>query len=79
MGANGCGATVDAGTAVRFADAVDAQLQKMHSGDRLLRNLGVTSQPKSHRLDAPDIYSETYDWLKDFSEFCRQCDGFKVV
>jgi hypothetical protein len=79
MECNGCGGRAYADLANRIADAVESQLVRMFPGQRMLADLPVTSKPKSWDLNAPDIYSATYEWLVQFRHFCRRSKGFKVA
>jgi hypothetical protein len=89
MGANGCGAEVDAELACRIADVIERALLGMKLGDRILYDLIVTDLPKKHvtfgadskasEIDRNDLYSASYEWLVTFRDFCRRSGGFKVV
>jgi len=89
MGAQGTGGKVDAELADRIAEAVERRLMVMKSGERMLGDLTVTAKPKtkwvitpesgSDEIDANDMYSATYEWLKQFADFCRRSGGFEVV
>jgi hypothetical protein len=89
MGAQGCGGKADAEKASRIADAVVHKLMSMNAGERMLANLSVSKEPKklakfgpgvnAGDIDANDLYSTTYEWLEEFSKFCRSSGGFEVM
>ncbi|MFX1537588.1 MAG: hypothetical protein ACFFDI_25580 [Promethearchaeota archaeon] len=57
-------------------------LPKINSGQRILLDLSITSEPdddKFHRDDLGKNYSARYEWLEEFTEFCLDCEGFTVV
>ena len=88
MGANGCGAEINAETASRIARLLDSRLSVMKPGERIKANLKTTDEPKKrvvftpttdvNDIDAVDLYSATYEWLLEFRDFCRDCGGFEV-
>lgn len=81
MGAQAAGGHATAELAERIATALDLELARMKSGDRLRADLHVTSVPKTESLDSPveDLYSATYEWLTNFRDFCRTSGGFDVL
>jgi len=89
MGCQGCGGRVDAAKASRIADAVVHKLMSMNAGERMLANLSVTKKPKrlaefgpdvnANDIDENELYSTTYEWLEEFSKFCRRSGGFEVM
>jgi hypothetical protein len=88
MGTFGREANVDAGMARRFADFIDLRLQAMKPDERIGADLTTTDGPKKRviftsdtkleDIDVVDLYSTKYEWLIQFSNFCRTCGGFKV-
>lgn len=78
MSCQGCGGKADSELAVKMAEIIDHQLALMKPGDRLLENNKISNEPKTYNIDANDIYSTTYEWLKTFRDFCRVCNGFIV-
>ena len=79
MEGQGCGGKADAELCRRIADVVDAKLDEMHPGDRMLPDLSVTSSSFEELVAAGESYSASYKWLRDFSAFCRSCGGFEVM
>jgi hypothetical protein len=89
MGCHGCGGKVDQEKAERIADVVVAKLSSMNPGERMLANLGVSSEPKklavfdpslnTNDIDINELYSTTFEWLDTFAKFCRSSNGFKVM
>ena len=88
MGAHGCSGKVDAEKASRIADAILDKLMSMNPEERLLANLSVSKSPKkfavfgtgvnAEQIDVNELYSTTYEWLEEFSKFCRSSGGFEV-
>ena len=88
LGSHGAGGRVDAGLARRIAEVVESKIALMKAGERLPADLTVTAKPKTrwilrpetktNEIDAQDMYSASYDWLKLFAEFCRKSGGFEV-
>ncbi|MGI9035126.1 MAG: hypothetical protein ACR2GD_03695 [Pyrinomonadaceae bacterium] len=61
----------------------DEILPKLEPNKRIFMDLSVTDTPDDGTLykDTDDQwknYSASYDWLKEFSEFCLQSKGFQV-
>ena len=89
MGCHGCGGKVDQEKAERIADVVVAKLSSMNPGERMLANLGVSSEPKklavfdpslnTNDIDINELYSTTFEWLDTFVKFCRSSGGFEVI
>lgn len=89
MGTFGLEAVIDADTAVRIADFLDARLGVMKAGDRIRADLTVTDKPKKpliitprmqpDQIDVVETYSATYEWLIQFRDFARSSGGFEVV
>ena len=56
-------------------------LNEMPIGNRISLDLELISEPDDfefHRDDLSKNYSATYDWLREFSDFCLKCNGFNV-
>ena len=80
---------MDQEKAERIADVVVAKLSSMNPGERMLANLGVSSEPKklavfdpslnTNDIDINELYSTTFEWLDTFAKFCRSSNGFKVM
>ena len=61
----------------------DEILPRLAPNKRILLDLSVTDQPDDGTLYRDEDeqwknYSASYDWLKDFSEFCLKSKGFQV-
>jgi hypothetical protein len=88
MGTQGAGGQVDAGLACRIAEVVERKFALMKAGERMLADLTVTAKPKTdwiltaetklNEVEAPEMYSASYDWLVLFAEFCRRSGGFEI-
>ena len=66
------------GTRVR-----DELLPKMSEKGRIYADLSITDKPDDKTLHRDEDeqwknYSASYDWLKEFSEFCLRSKGFRV-
>jgi hypothetical protein len=89
MGAHGSVGKVDAEKAARIAEAVADKLMGMNPGERMLANLSVSKEPKklaefgpgvnADDIDENELYSTTYEWLEEFSKFCRSSGGFEAM
>jgi hypothetical protein len=58
-------------------------LPKLAPDKRIYADMTITNEPDDMTLHRDDDeqwknYSATYDWLKDFSEFCLKSKGFQV-
>lgn len=58
-------------------------LPKLGPGKRIYADLSVTDKPDDGTLYRDEDeqwknYSVSYDWLKEFSEFCIKCKGFQI-
>lgn len=58
-------------------------LPKLEPNKRMYSDLSITDLPDDMTLHRDDDeqwknYSMTYEWLKDFSEFCLRSKGFQV-
>jgi len=59
----------------------DNVLSKLNPKERITYDLKTTAEPDDgtfHREDSAKNYSATYDWLKTFTQFCLESDGFTV-
>ena len=81
LGANGCGGRVDSKKAAQIATVIEAQLSAMKPGERMRADLSIvpTAQPTDLRSDSNELYSASYNWLRQFRDFCLSCDGFEVL
>lgn len=89
LGCQGCGGRVTAEKAGQIADAVVRKLDSMNTGQRMLADLSVSSEPRKLAMFSPNIndedidnnelYSTTFEWLDTFVKFCRSSEGFKVI
>ncbi len=79
MSCQGCGGEADEELAVRIAEVTEAKLAEMEAGQRMPRDLSVTSRPWCELQDGPDVYSASYEWLQTFAAFCRRSGGFRVL
>lgn len=89
LGCQGCGGSVDARKASQIADVVTEKLARMKTGERMLADLSVSSEPKKKtvfspntngkNIDANELYSTTSEWLDTFVKFCRRSGGFCVM
>ena len=90
LGAQGCGAKVDAALAGRFADAIERRLKltDMKPGQRMLADVTVASDERklveigatatTANADENDLFSANFEWLGTFGDFCRRSGGFEV-
>ena len=56
-------------------------LAKLESVDRIKYDMSITSEPDDgefYRDDFTKNYSATYEWLKTFTKFLKECKGFTV-
>ncbi len=61
----------------------DEILPKLEPNKRMFGDLSVTDAPDDGTFHGEGSqewknYSASYDWLKDFSEFCLKSEGFQV-
>jgi hypothetical protein len=61
----------------------DEILPRLKPNKRMLLDLSITDKPDDGTLYRDEDeqwknYSASYDWLKDFSEFCLKSKGFQV-
>lgn len=84
MGYNATGVKIDAGDAHAIGEKIrDVVLPKLSPGKRIFADLTVTDAPDDMTLhrdedDQWKNYSVSYDWLKEFSEFCIRSKGFQI-
>ena len=88
MGTHGCIAEIDATTACRIADFIEARLSVIKPEQRVLYDLTITDRPKTpliitpgtktDEINAIDVYSASYEWLVKFRDFSRTSGGFEV-
>jgi hypothetical protein len=84
MGYNAMGVTVGVEDAHAIGEAVRSKiLPKLAEGKRIFADGTVTDTPDDMTLhrDGDEQwknYSVSYEWLKDFSDFCLRSKGFKV-
>lgn len=81
---NATGVKVEAKEAHEIGEAVrDKILPKLEPDRRIFSDLTVTDKPDDMTLFKDEDeqwknYSVSYEWLKDFSDFCLQSKGFQV-
>lgn len=81
---NATGVTVSLEDAHEIGARVrDELLPKMNEKGRIYADLSITDKPDDKTLHRDEDeqwknYSASYDWLKDFSEFCLRSKGFRV-
>lgn len=61
----------------------DTVLTKLGPGKRIFADGSITDQPDDMTLFKDDDeqwknYSVSYEWLKDFSDFCLRSKGFQI-
>lgn len=84
MGYSATGIKVEMDEAREIGSAIrDQILPKLAPDKRIFADLRVTDQPDDMTLHRDDDeqwknYSVTYDWLKEFSEFCLRSKGFQI-
>jgi hypothetical protein len=76
------GTEISKGEARKIGEFLTLQiLPKLKPGDRIEYNLKINSQPDTgefHKDNPEKNYSAKYEWLKKFTEFCMNCEGFNV-
>lgn len=81
---NATGATIEQAEAQLIGEKIrDEILPKLAPNKRIFSDLSVTDAPDDGTLYHDEDekwknYSATYDWLKEFSEFCLKSKGFQV-
>ena len=84
MGVNATGVKVDQKDAHLIGEALrDKILPQVEPNKRMYADLSVTDKPDDGTLFKDEDeqwknYSVSYEWLKDFSEFCLRSKGFQV-
>lgn len=81
---NATGATIEQEEARLIGEKIrDEILPKLTPNKRIFSDLSITDAPDDGTLYNDEDekwknYSATYDWLKEFSEFCLKSKGFQV-
>ncbi len=84
MGYNATGVKVEADDAHEIGSRIRNQiLPKLEPDKRIFADLRITDEPDDMTLHRDDDeqwknYSVSYEWLKDFSDFCLRSKGFQV-
>jgi hypothetical protein len=84
MSYNAMGTKVDLDDAHAIGTRIrDELLPKLEPNKRIYADLSITDAPDDMTLHKDDDeqwknYSVTYDWLKDFSDFCLKSKGFQI-
>ncbi len=84
MASNGTGAKMSHEDATAIGEKIrDVILPKMSENQRMFMDLSVTDKADDGTMyrDSDEQwknYSASYDWLKEFSEFCLKSKGFQV-
>ena len=84
LGYNAMGVKMDVEEAHLIGQKIrDEILPKVGPGKRIYADGSITDAPDDGTIYKDEdeqwkIYSVTYDWLKDFSEFCLKSKGFQV-
>lgn len=84
MGYNALGVKVDIEDAHVVGSRIrDEILPKLKPNKRIFSDLSITDAPDDMLLHRDNDeqwknYSVSYDWLKDFSEFCLKSKGFQI-
>lgn len=84
MGYNAMGVKVDLDEAHLIGNQVrDKVLPKLEPNKRIFADGSITDQPDDMTLFKDDDeqwknYSVSYEWLKDFSDFCLRSKGFQI-
>lgn len=84
MGYNAMGSKLEVEDAHLLGEKIrDQVLPKLGPGKRIFADLSVTDEPDDMTLYKDEDeqwknYSVSYEWLKDFSEFCLRSKGFQV-
>jgi len=84
---NGCGSYITGEEADCVSVRLDSLLKRMRPGEHLLMDGTVTDVRKEHNLpsdespelDWDNVFSASFEWLSNFRDFCRTCNGFKIV
>ena len=84
MAYNGTGVKVDIDDAHFIGQKIrDEILPRLEPDKRMFVDGSITDQPDDMTLFKDDDeqwknYSVTYDWLKEFSDFCLRSKGFQI-
>ncbi len=84
MSYNAMGVKVDADEAHLIGNKIrDLILPKLEPNKRIFADGSITDQPDDMTLFKDDDeqwknYSVSYEWLKDFSDFCMRSKGFQI-
>lgn len=84
MGYNATGVKIDVDDAHAIGEKIrDVVLPKLAPGKRIYADLTVTDAPDDMTLHRDEDeqwknYSVSYDWLKEFSDFCIRSKGFQI-
>jgi hypothetical protein len=84
MGVNATGVKVDIDDAHAIGATIrDKILPKMSEKGRMMADLSITETPDDMTLHRETQeqwknYSVSYEWLKDFSDFCLKSKGFQI-
>ena len=84
MGVNATGVKVEADDAHAIGAMIrDKILPKLGEKGRMMADLSITETPDDMTLHRDDDeqwknYSVSYEWLKDFSDFCLKSKGFQI-
>jgi hypothetical protein len=84
MGYNAMGSKLEIEDAHLLGEKIrDQVLPKLGPGKRIFADLSITDEPDDMTLHKDEDeqwknYSVSYEWLKDFSEFCLRSKGFQV-
>ena len=81
---NATGVKIELADAHEIGEKIrDMFLPKLEPNKRIFMDLSITDAPDDKTLHRDQDeqwknYSASYDWLKDFSEFCLKSKGFQV-
>lgn len=84
MGYNAMGVKIDIDDAHLIGETVrNKLLPKLEPSKRIFSDGTITEEPDDGTIYRDDDeqwknYSVSYDWLKDFSEFCLRSKGFQI-
>jgi hypothetical protein len=84
MESNGTGVTIEEQEAHLIGRKIYEEiLPKLQPNKRIFANLTITDEPDDGTFyrDPENQwrnYSVTYQWLKDFADFCLQSKGFRI-
>ncbi len=84
MGYNAMGVKVDAEDAHAIGERLrETILPKLEPNKRIYADLSITDAPDDMTLHRDEDeqwknYSVSYEWVKDFSDFCLRSKGFQI-